>query len=406
MRLLTQISGEAALPEDAARLARRFAGQVGRLNEINPYYRFEFSIAAGSVTVTAHPRYPDAPRDSPITVTATLQVDDSPDQQETREALADYMKFGTPVTIPAARIARLAVDAPSGLGGEFQGGTLTLDGTLPPASEQVAAVLLRAPAQPPVHHVISMDVTYRSAGPAGGLRISARDRSGLLTLDQRVDTVQRTYQAHLAYRYHAKAMPRDAVPVLRFCAAVAAGQEMAITDPAGNILATSSGSFGPATWPERYIRAAETLAEVQNLTGTAFPLPLAFTPEDQRDLDYARAILRGEDVRARWSGMIAPLAAPAVDTLLVQIEQHGHPCSLAAVTPETLQVGGGQLPLGLVLHIMHSTRIANLPEVRGWRTTGAGGSFDVRFEPANNADMTVRAAPAGQPTEPEQPLAS
>jgi hypothetical protein len=205
------------------------------------------------------------------------------------------------VTIPPASITSVTVDAPAGIGGEFQGGTLTLDGTFPAGAEQAPAVLLRVPAQPPVRHRITMEVTGHSAGPAGGLRVLSQDRSGLLTLDQRFDLVRRTHRAHLAYQYHPGALPQDAVPVLRFCAAVAAGQKMAITDPTGNILATSSGSFGPATWPEAYIRCAEALAEVQQLAGTAFPLPLAFTPEDQRDMDYARAILHGDNVRAQWS---------------------------------------------------------------------------------------------------------
>jgi hypothetical protein len=386
-------------------LASRFAGQVSRLNEIDPYYRFEFGIADGAVTVVAHPSYPDAPWDRPITLTATLQFDESPGQQEARQALADFLQFGTPVTIPPDSITTVTLDAPAGIGGEFQGGTLILDGTFPPGAEQAPAVLLRVPAQPPVRHVITMEVAGRSGGPAGGLRVVSRDRSGLLTLDQRFDTVHRTHRAHLAYQYHTRAIPQDAVPVLRFCAALAAGQEMAITDPAGNIIATSSGSFGPATWPEVYIRCAETLAELQQLTGTAFPLPLAFTPEDQRDMDYARSILRGEDVQAQWSGMIAPLTAPAVASMFTQIEQHGHPFSLAAATPEILQVAGGQLPLGPVLHIMHSARIANLDEVRAWRLASTDGSIDVRFEPGSNRDMTVRAAPGGS-TAHEQAQAS
>lgn len=123
-------------------------------------------------------------------------------------------------------------------------------------------------------------------------------------------------------------------------------------------------------------------------------------------MHYARAILRGEDVQAQWSGMIAPLAAPAVDNLLAQIEQHGDPFSFTAAVPETLQVAGGQLPLGLVLHVMHSTRIANLDEVRAWRQAGTGGSIDIQFEPASNKDMTVRAAPSGEPAMPEQGRAS
>jgi hypothetical protein len=312
------------------------------------------------------------------------------------------MKFGTPVTIPAPCITGLVIDAPAGLGGEFQGGTLALDGTFSPGAEQAATVLLRVPAQPPVRHVIRLDVTGRSAGPAGGLRLLARDRTGLLTLEQRFDFVERTFQAHLAYRYHAGVLPQDAVPVLRFCAEVAAGQEMAITDPVGNVLATSSGAFGPATWPESYIRCAEMLAEVQQLTGTAFPLPNAFTAEDQRDMHYVRAILRGEEVQAQWSGMTAPLPAPTVDNLLTQIEQHGNPFMFAAVVPETVQAAGGQLPIGMVLHVMHSTRIANLDEVQAWRLAGAIGSIDAQFEPASNKDMTVRAAPSGAPTRPGQ----
>ena len=69
-------------------------------------------------------------------------------------------------------------------------------------------------------------------------------------------------------------------------------------------------------------------------------------------------------------------------------------------------MAGGQLPLGMVLHIMHSTRIANLDEVRAWRLAGADGSIDVRLEPASNRDMTVQAAPGGDPATGEQPRAS
>jgi hypothetical protein len=47
VRILKEISRENAMPDDAAGLAHRFAGQASRLNEIDPYYWFEFGIAAG-----------------------------------------------------------------------------------------------------------------------------------------------------------------------------------------------------------------------------------------------------------------------------------------------------------------------------------------------------------------------
>jgi hypothetical protein len=395
LRLLAEINREDALPGDAAGLAWQFAGQAGRLNEIDPYYWFEFTIAGETVTVTAHPKYPDAPRDRPITVTATLQFDDSPGQQEARAALADFLTFGTPATIPPASIAKLAVDAPAGLGGEFQGGTLRLDGTFQPKPGQATTVLLRIPAHPPVRRMISLDIAEQSGGD-GGLRLLARDQSGLLTLELRFDFTQRTCQAHLAYRFHGSALPQDAVPVLRFCAELAAGEEMAVTDPAGNIIAPVSGSFGPAE-SEAYIRCAELLAEVQQLAGTPFPLPTEFSTEDQRDLLYARAILRGETVQAEWDNLTMPLTAPAADKLLSQAGQQGDPFVLAFAAPQTVVAAGGQLSIGTVLQYIRSARITNLDEVRSWRLGGTDGTINVQLAPGETREMTMRAAPPGAP---------
>jgi hypothetical protein len=95
-------------------------------------------------------------------MTATLQFDNSPRQQAVREALTDYLKFRTSVTIPAASIATVTVDAPAWLGGEFQGRTLTLDGTFPPGVEQAPAVLFCVRRIRPVRHVITKEATGRS----------------------------------------------------------------------------------------------------------------------------------------------------------------------------------------------------------------------------------------------------
>ena len=273
VRLLAEISREDALPDDAAGLAQQFAGQASRLNEIDPYYWFEFSIAAGAVTVTAHPRYPDAVRDRPITVTATLQFDDSPGQQEAREALAEFMKFGTPVTIPAASITGWPWTPRPAWAASSRAGRWPLTAPSRPGQNRRPRSCSASPRNRPSATWSAW--TSPAAAPArpAGCVCSPGTGPGSSPWNSASTPSSRTFQAHLAYRYHADALPQDAVPVLRFCAAVAAGQEMAITDPAGNILATSSGAFGPADWPERYIRCAETLAEVQQADRDRLPAP-------------------------------------------------------------------------------------------------------------------------------------
>jgi hypothetical protein len=104
IRILAEIGREDALPGDAAQLAAKIAGQAARLNEINPYYSFDFSVLGDTTTVTVRPRYPDAFRDRPITMTAILQFDDSPAQQEASAAFAEFLKYGTAVTIPPEAI--------------------------------------------------------------------------------------------------------------------------------------------------------------------------------------------------------------------------------------------------------------------------------------------------------------
>lgn len=404
IRILTAIREEDALPDDAAGLVQRFAGQAARLNEIDPYYWFEFTIAGESATVTAHPRYPDAPRDRPITLAVSLQFDDSSDQQETRSAFMDSMKFGTPVTIPPSSISSLALDAPAGLGGEYQSGTLMLDGTFQPTSEQPTTVVLRVPAHPPIRRMVSLNVVERSAG-GGGLRLLARDQSGFLTLELRFDFSQQTSQANLTYHHHDSALPRDVVPVLRLCAEIAAGTEMAATDPAGNVIVRFQGPFGFAQ-PEAYIHCAELLAEVQQMAGVAFPLPDAFSTEDQHNMLYARAILHGEAVEAEWAGETKPMAAAAVDMLLSQTGQNGDQFALTVVIPQIVPAAGGQLPVGTVLQFMPSARVANLDEVRAWRAADVAGTVDVQLVPGETNKVTVRSAPTGDPVLPAAPSAS
>jgi hypothetical protein len=65
-----------------------------------------------------------------------------------------------------------------------------------------------------------MDIPRRSKGPAGGFRLQAQDRAGLLTLDMRINPAASTYNAQLSYQFNDQVLPKDAVPVLALCDAL------------------------------------------------------------------------------------------------------------------------------------------------------------------------------------------
>jgi hypothetical protein len=389
VRLLSEIADGGTRVQDAELLPTRFGRAVRRLNEIDPYYRFSYSATRDAASVTAHPRYPGAFHDRPIEVNNILRVDDSPGSIVAQETLPEVITFGTRVVIMAGSIDGLVVDTPGGLRGELSGADLILDGAFLPVTEAENTILLRVPPLPPVRYSARLHVEDWSRGPEGLISLRAQDSSGLLGLDLRIDPARQTCEAQLSFRYVSSALPNDAVPVLRICAALANGEQVAFADPGGKVFGIASGRLNSADWPEAYIKCAENLAEVQRLTGAYFPLPEAFSPDDQRDMEYARMILSGGIVDAQWNSMTVRLKIDTVRNLLEQIDSHGQPFAFAAVQEETVFVAGGQLPMGWVQRSVPSAKLSNLREVRKWYEIDGTGTIDVRLEPVGNTDMMI-----------------
>jgi hypothetical protein len=270
---------------------------------------------------------------------------------------------------------------------------MALDGKIAAADAAEAKYLvLRVPPVPPVRHVVTMDIPRRSKGPAGGFRLQAQDRAGLLTLDMRINPAASTYNAQLSYQFNDQVLPKDAVPVLALCNALAGGEQMAIATLDGQILALGSGPFSPLTWPggDGYLRCARQLAEIQEWAGAFFPLPIAFEPEDQYWMDYASKLLRGEDVQISWPGSTAQCDRDQVRFFLEETAEIGEAFTFFNRSQETLEFAGGKVSLGWVTEIAHSAKLDNLGELRTWYDSGGDGRIEVRLAPANNDQMTVR----------------
>jgi hypothetical protein len=391
VQILKDIGHEDALPSGAAGVAMRMTALVSRLNEIDPYYSFDFAIAEGRTVISCRPRYPDALRDRPIGFSAQLKLDDAT-PPGLRAAIDDFMVYGSAVQIPAENIGSLSIDMPGGLG-EFASGGIALDGEIAAADATEAKYLvLRVPPLPPVTQVLTMDILGRSKGPAGGFRLQAQDRAGLLTLDMRISPATSTYDAHLGYQFNDQVLPKDAVPVLALCNALAAGEQMAIATLDGQILALGSGPFNHLNWPDGdgYLRCARQLAEIQEHAGAFFPLPLAFEPEDQHWMDYADKLLRGEDVQVTWPGSTAGCNRDQVRFFLEETAKIGEAFTFFNRSQETLEFAGGKMPLGWVTEIAHSAKLDNLGELKSWYENGGDGRIEMRLAPANNNQMTVR----------------
>ena len=276
------------------------------------------------------------------------------------------MTYGTRVVIPGVHVEGLVVDAPGGLGGTYAGAELVLDGTYEPAPGAAETIVLRIPPQPPIRQAVRLRISERSRGQAGGFRLASKDNSGLLALDLRVDTAQKTLHASLSYRYLPDVLPQDAVPVLRFCAALASGEQMAIADPGGTVFGTASGSFDPADWPRHISSARRSWPKSRNWPAPhsrcrwSSALKISGTWSTPGCCSAEKPFRQLERDDGRLCRPIRPATSCGRST------RRGICSPSWSLHQETLVVAGGHLPLGVVRRWMPAVRMSNLDDVRAW----------------------------------------
>ncbi|MDE2780026.1 MAG: hypothetical protein OXI91_10170 [Chloroflexota bacterium] len=133
--LLLQLHKEKAILLSVPDAVPRLESLRERLNEIDPYYRYElatvtgkankwpsdvvFSVRRGDVRVDVYPKYCGAVKDLPVSMRATVAV--GPEDLSILEPLG----YGLETTIPHRMISGMTVDLPGGLGGDFSGGNST-----------------------------------------------------------------------------------------------------------------------------------------------------------------------------------------------------------------------------------------------------------------------------------------
>ena len=135
-RLLRELREEHARVTDVHDAVGRLRRLHDRLNEIDPYYRYELStgttaagswpadvalsVSFGDMKVDVYPKYSGAAKDRPISINVKAVFGPGD------EVIQNALKYGLEATIPPRMIRSMTVDAPGGLGGSFKEGEIIL----------------------------------------------------------------------------------------------------------------------------------------------------------------------------------------------------------------------------------------------------------------------------------------
>jgi hypothetical protein len=396
--LLKEIGQEqAALAGGAPDLVQRVQRLSQRADELDPFYRFSFSVDQGRVSLALIPRYPGAAMDRPVTVTTSFAFPDNPEGRGAMNALEAAIRYGSQATVPAPFVTAISVDAPAGFGGEHPGGEIFIKGAAVEGPDfKLTLVLFNADGA----RVGSLPLTVgpRTVGIAG-LEAMTTDPSGSLRCKLRVDT--QTMNLNLRYEIDLPpcCLPALALPTITFLSEFGSPNSFQLLVESGEALMPATAIERPAGVSKEYVELIAAFQRVQERTHTYFDLPDGLTYEDYRELMEADRLTQGQVTEGRWTGVSMTMEAGR----LIEFSTAGKVDLLAGDAATLLYVGdfesriaGHVLPLGTCTQTLRSAVIENIVEVKAAWETDPTQKVGVRLRPgATDACLLQLGTPSG-----------
>ena len=222
-RLLLELQQEQARITDVPDAIGRLQTLRERLNEIDPYYRYEmstgpeaaenwpstvvFAVRFGDVRFDVYQKYSGSVKDRPVSVHVTVSM--GPEDL----VIQDSLDYGLGVTIPHRMISSVMIDAPAGLGGSFPGGELNVFPSNTKLGEPVTLELEIMDGDKPIASC-PFHLTEQTAGPKGSI-FTGSDSTGCLEMRLRVNAVDEEGEAEFSLNFK-PVLPATLVPLFRW----------------------------------------------------------------------------------------------------------------------------------------------------------------------------------------------
>ena len=383
-RLLKDLREEQARITDVHDAVGRARTLRERLNEIDPHYRYElstgttaattwpsdvvFSVRFTDVRIDVYPKYLGAIADRPVTV--KVKVVGGPRGEVVQNAL-DY---GLETTIPAPLISSVTIDAPLGLGGDFNATEINLRPTNKKLDEPVTLAFKvidgdRVLANCPVH------LTEQTGGLRGSVT-TGTDSTGWLQIRLKLNDVAGEMEIKF-WLTPKPAMPAGLVPLFHWLRACRPPHDFAISFPGGPEIRDEIRTSHLID--DDLGRVVEDLAFLQNHSGIYWEMPSSLTAEEGQEIVIAATLLRGDSIPLTWESFNMSLDqwSPKLEELVA-----GGPRPFMWEQDSWLELEGVTIPIGRIRTYFESVRLADPESVL--RALKSGSALDLRLVPGDS----------------------
>ena len=394
-RLLWEIREEQAIITDVQDAVVRVQTLRERLNEIDPYYRYElstgpnaaegrptnvvFSAILGDMRVDVYPKYAGATKDRPVTISTKLIVGPG------SKVVQDALDYGLEIDIPSEMIANIKLDAPSGLGGSFTGGYLHLSPNNPTLSEPLPLTLTVMDGNKPLASV-PVEITERTGG-LRGLILTGSDSTGWLQIRLKVDMEAKKLEAKF-WLNPKSAIPAHLVPLFRWIRLFQLPNRLVLRWPNGSETGSAVGIAFPLH--ESIGQVIEALAYLQERSRQYWKMHPSSLEEDGQDILKAAALLKGETINLTWKPFNLTLdeLGPGLQEFL-----NGHSQQVIIEHETSLKLEEAIIPLGRIRTYFGSTRLANPTAVKQALASGLPATVQLAPGESNKAQQMVVSQP-------------
>ena len=361
VRLLRELREEQAKITNAYEAVERQRILRTRLNEIDPYYRYELSTGSGAaeykpddvalsvsysdMRIDVYPKYLDAEKDRPITINAkvVLGSDD--------ELVLDALNYGVGATIPSHKTSNIVIDAPSGLGGTLGKAVIEL---LPTNRriEKPMMVALKLMDTKGLVAGLPVTLTEQSKGLRGSV-LTGADSTGWLQCQIKVDVPEKKVEVKF-WLHPNPAMPTALVPLFKWLAACQPPNQLALRWHSG--LEMRNEIQEKILHDEYIVKVVEALAYLQEHSGNYWVMEPTVIEGEGQEVVTTVALLKGETIDLKWSSLRLSLnqSGPGLDGLL-----SGDSQQIICDQDMWLELDGVTIPIGRIRTHIESARLVD-----------------------------------------------
>ena len=375
-----------ALTDGAPGAIERFQALQTELNQIDPHYLFNLSSQPnGNVSVTVRARYPGAELDRPMFFRPQFTFPDTPEGQQALQDLQRSIDFGTPTTIPSEYVSQVSLDLPAGLGGEFEGGPLTLGGPVNDELPEISVFLQVCDTNNETVAQLPLNLISRHGGQRGAV-LTFTDASESVTATLEYDSQEGRSNFNYRFQQPDQYNPFTLLPAVRLVASLDEGFKMKIVidgREAGGGVPQMSTTFVQES--RMFDRLLDDLTYLQSQTGIYFDIQRDLTDEEFKELEAGVRLLHGETLLGTWSDVSIDITRENYE--MIEARGLDGPHQFRVVGNKSISIHGFTIPIGTVVCEFPSAAVSDSPV--GF-PEDPSESFPVTFVPADSNAMSTR----------------